>query len=102
MPTDKIAAVLAAVCKWRRLGVNGRPSHGQAARCPCVGSFDHLVGTQKERFRDRQSECLRGLKIDNQLEFGRHLYGKLARLSSAENPSTQGAARRNDSMLSCP
>jgi hypothetical protein len=33
--------------------------------------FNHLVGAQEERFRDRQPKCLRGLEIDNQLELGR-------------------------------
>jgi len=35
--------------------------------------FDHLVGSLKERFRDRKAECLRGLEVDNQFELGREL-----------------------------
>src|SRR5262249_26741013 len=34
-------------------------------------SFDHLVGTQQERFRDGQPEGLRRLEVDDQLELFR-------------------------------
>ena len=36
-------------------------------------SFDHLVGEQKERFRDREPKCFRGLEVDSQVELGRLL-----------------------------
>jgi hypothetical protein len=32
-------------------------------------SFDHLVGTTEERHRDGQTECLRCLEVDDQLDF---------------------------------
>jgi hypothetical protein len=32
--------------------------------------FDHLVGAQQERFRDRETDRLGGLEIDDKLEFG--------------------------------
>src|SRR5262249_36732345 len=28
--------------------------------------LDHLVGEQKERFRDREPKCFRGLEVDSQ------------------------------------
>src|SRR6202048_3891206 len=33
-------------------------------------SFDHLVGESEQRRGDFKAECLRGLEIDDQLEFG--------------------------------
>jgi hypothetical protein len=36
--------------------------------------FDHLVGRGEQRLRNGQAEWLRGLEIDNQLEFGRRLH----------------------------
>jgi hypothetical protein len=35
--------------------------------------FDHLVGAGENSVRDRNTERLRGLKIDGQFEFGRLL-----------------------------
>jgi hypothetical protein len=35
--------------------------------------FDDLVGERKQLVRDCQSECLRGLEIDNEIELGRLL-----------------------------
>src|SRR6516225_11154644 len=49
-------------------------------------SFDHLVGSLKERFRDRKAECLRGLEVDDQLELGRLLHGQVSGLGSLEYP----------------
>src|SRR5215472_18299318 len=34
----------------------------------CCVSLDHLVGAQQERLRDRQPECLRSRKIDDESE----------------------------------
>jgi hypothetical protein len=36
-------------------------------------SFDHLVCTGKERWRDRQTKALGCSEIDRKLEFDRHL-----------------------------
>jgi hypothetical protein len=33
--------------------------------------FDHLIGALQERLRDGEAKRLRGLEIDDQLEFGR-------------------------------
>jgi 2-polyprenyl-6-methoxyphenol hydroxylase-like FAD-dependent oxidoreductase len=37
--------------------------------------LDHLIRAQQQRRRDRQTEGLRGLEVDDQLEFGRLLDG---------------------------
>jgi hypothetical protein len=34
-------------------------------------SFDHLVGSGKERRRDRDAQCSGGLEVDGQFEFAR-------------------------------
>ena len=42
--------------------------------------FDHLVGVDDKRLRNREAECLRSLEIQNQLEPGWLLDGKIGRL----------------------
>ena len=42
-------------------------------------SLDDLVGTKKERLRDRQADRLGSLEIDHQRDFGRLLDGKIGR-----------------------
>ena len=37
--------------------------------------FDHLVGAQQKRFRDRQAESLGCTQVDDQFQFGRQFYG---------------------------
>src|SRR6516164_1625712 len=56
--------------------------HSDAARGPSTPSFNHLVGKQKERFRDREPKCLRGLEVDGQLEFDRLLHGQVGGLGA--------------------
>jgi len=41
--------------------------------------LDDLVGTKKERLRDRQADRLGSLEIDHQRDFGRLLDGKIGR-----------------------
>src|SRR6266705_1495721 len=48
-------------------------------------SFDHLVGAQYECGRDLQSNRLRGLEIDDQLEFRRLIIGDLPWLLTLED-----------------
>ena len=57
--------------------------------------FDHLVGAQQERLRDRQAERLGGRKIDDKLESGRLLNRDIAGLRTAQILSTNSAVRRN-------
>src|SRR5262245_2594541 len=47
--------------------------------------FDHLVGAQLEFADDGEAERLRCLEIDGELELGRLLDGKIARLRALEN-----------------
>jgi hypothetical protein len=47
--------------------------------------FDHLVGAQQKRFRDCQPKRLRGLEIDDEIEFGRLLDWNIAWLRPAQN-----------------
>ena len=42
------------------------------------GSFDHLVGGSLQRQRHGDAKRLRGLEIDDELEFGRLLHRKVA------------------------
>jgi hypothetical protein len=54
----------------------------------CWGSFDHLVGADGQRQRDRDTECLRCLEIDDQLDFAyllnREIGGLSPRLASVQ------------------
>src|SRR2546422_3198421 len=40
-------------------------------------SLDHLIRPQQQCLRDRQAEGFRGLEVDDQLELGRLLDGKI-------------------------
>src|SRR5882672_8612207 len=44
--------------------------------------FDHFVSQQLHRYRYVDAERLGGLHIDDQLEFGRRLHGKVAGLGT--------------------
>jgi hypothetical protein len=48
-----------------------------AWRVTMLRSFDHLIRPHQQRLRDRESEHLRGLEIDHQLELGEALDGKV-------------------------
>src|SRR5689334_20932182 len=47
-------------------------------------SLNHVVSAQQQRLRDRQAERIRGLAIDDELEFRGALDGKIARLRALE------------------
>src|SRR5262249_44395913 len=75
------------------------PSNGHFWHPKCLGllgpdtfdssfvrvSLDHLVGAQKERLPNGQTERLGCGQIDDEIEFGRLLDRKLARLRAAQN-----------------
>jgi hypothetical protein len=47
--------------------------------------FDNLISEQKERFRDREPKCFRGLEIDSQIELGRLLNGQVGGPRALQN-----------------
>jgi hypothetical protein len=53
---------------------------------PLEESFDHLVGEGEDRWRDHQSERLRGLQVGHKLEGRRLLDGQVGGLRSLEDP----------------
>src|SRR5437763_10790762 len=50
-----------------------------------AASFDHLVGADEERRRDRQAKGLRGLEIDRELKLRGLLYRKVGWLLALED-----------------
>ena len=50
-----------------------------------ISLFDHLVGGGKQRLRNAQAEGFGGLWVDDEIEFGRLLYGQVGRLIAFEN-----------------
>src|SRR6516164_9657148 len=48
-------------------------------------SFDHLVGAQQERFRDREAERFGGLQINDQFIIGGILHRQLGWLRTSED-----------------
>jgi hypothetical protein len=53
--------------------------------CQKQTSLDHLVGASDERRRHGEAKRLCGLEIDDELEFGGCLHGKLAWLLTFQN-----------------
>src|SRR5215471_14466799 len=54
-------------------------------------SFNHLVGAAKKRDRDREAQRLRGLHVDDQLNFRRLLNRHVGRFVAFENPPSLDA-----------
>src|SRR5438552_17054874 len=48
-------------------------------------SLDQLVGASEERWRNGEAERLSGGQVDDEIEFGRLLDGKLGRVGALEN-----------------
>ena len=78
-PRERTSGSIAAISESAKFG-GGR------------ASFYHLIRAQQERFRDRQAECLCGLEVDDQLEFGWLLDRELARARASEDPVGQRSA----------
>jgi hypothetical protein len=55
-------------------------------------SLDHLIGAGEDRLGDRDAERLRGLQIDDQLEFSRPLDGQVGGSRSLQNARNIWAA----------
>ena len=47
--------------------------------------LDHLIGTRKERLRDREAERPGGLEIDDEIVLARLLHWQVARLLASED-----------------
>ena len=48
-------------------------------------STEHLIGANKEGFRDLKPQGLRGPEVNHQFESRRLLHGKVARISAFQN-----------------
>jgi hypothetical protein len=51
-------------------------------------SLDDLVDTREDRGRDREAELIRGLEVDDEVEFNRLLEGKSAEFAPFKIRST--------------
>jgi hypothetical protein len=47
--------------------------------------LDNLISGGQQRFWDGEAECLGGLEVDDQINFGDLLYGEVGRLVAFEN-----------------
>src|SRR5262245_27319379 len=52
-----------------------------------VALFDHLVGEQQDRLRNRETERLRGLQVENQLEPCRQYHRQIPRFLPLQYPA---------------
>jgi hypothetical protein len=68
-----------------RPDVRFTPKSGHSALQQRLALFDHLVGALLQKRGHFETERLRSLKVDDQLELNRGLYGKLARFCALED-----------------
>src|ERR1700675_4289278 len=61
--------------------------------------LDHLVGGGQQRFRDGEAEGLSGLKVDDQLEFGRLLDGQIRGLCALEDSPNKLSTQLSNSVF---
>src|SRR6266567_5305671 len=59
--------------------------HSDAARGPSTPSFDHLVGAGKDGCRNVDAQRLRGLEVDDNVEFCRQYHRQFGRLLTLHN-----------------
>src|SRR5215831_1993178 len=52
---------------------------------PCAPLLDHLIGSCKQRWRNRQPEGLRSLEVDDQFKLGWLLDGEISGLGSLQD-----------------
>src|SRR5215470_15939591 len=62
-----------------------RSRRHRRTRSLCASSFEHLIRPRQERRRYRQAEGFRGLQVDEQLELGGLLHGKVGGLGALED-----------------
>src|SRR5437870_754166 len=72
---------------WVGRKSRGPVSSSRVGRTPVHNSFDDLIGASKDRLRYGEAECLGGLEIDDQLEFGRLLDWQVGRFGAFEDLS---------------
>jgi len=63
-----------------------RREQGHQKGRPAAASLDRLIRPQQQRRRNREAERLRGLEVDDQLELGGLLDGKISRLGALQDP----------------
>src|SRR5580704_14499229 len=75
-------ASAATRCLIGQVLLDGMPTPGWALRCRLL---DHLIRPLQERRRDREAEGLGGLEVDDELELGGLLDGKVAGFRALED-----------------
>jgi hypothetical protein len=61
----------APIASHKRTWLHVAEAAENSGRCKKGPLFDHLVGYREQLVREFETECLRGLDVDHELEFGR-------------------------------